>query len=106
MNKMIDPTQEKALQVMYKDKSSDLDTLLHKDNSETIHVQNLQLLMIEIFKSINNSNSTFMIPFSYRKTAILTKNVSRFRLTKVETKVFGIEIVSFLRCRLWNTLPN
>ena len=45
---------------MHKDTASDLDTLLHKDNSEHIHLQNLQLQIMEVFKSINNLNPTFV----------------------------------------------
>ena len=89
VNKNIYRIQEKALQIIYQNPASDLDALLHKDNSAPIHVQNLQVLMIEVFKSIYSS----------------LRNGSSFKLSKVQTKTYGIES-SILKCRLWNTLIN
>ena len=60
MNKNVNSIQGKALQFMHKDTTSDLPTLPYKDKSVSIHVQNLQLLMIEMLKSIDSSNLTFL----------------------------------------------
>ena len=35
-------------------------TLLHKSKGVTIHVRNLQYLMVEVFKSIHNASPIFM----------------------------------------------
>ena len=86
---------------MYQDAASDLDTIEQKDNSVPIHVQNLQLLMMDIFKSINNSNTNFMrslFPIAEQQYSL--RNASRFQLLNVQTKTYGIETVSFLGCRL------
>ena len=107
MNKKINRIQEKALQIMYQEPASDVDALLLKGNSVPIHVHNLHLLMIEIFQSINNSSPAFMrdlFPIAEQQYSL--RNGSSFQLPKVQTKAYGIKTVSFLGCRLWNTVPN
>ena len=47
-----------------------------------------------------------MLPYRIEEQQYPLRNVSRFQLPIVETKTYGIETVSFLGCRLWNTLPN
>ena len=67
----------------------------------------MQLVMIEIFKSINNSNPTFTRDlFPIREQRYSLRNASRFQLSKVQTKAHDIETVSLLGSSLWNTLLN
>ena len=54
-NKQIDRTQKRALQILYKDYESSFEALLTR-NGNSIHVNNLQKLMIEICKSMNGLN--------------------------------------------------
>ena len=49
-NNKINRLQERALRIVYNDKSSTFYQLLEKDKSVTIHTRNLQYLAIEIFK--------------------------------------------------------
>ena len=41
---------ERALRLVYNDKSSSFRELLERDNSVTIHERNIQVLLTEIFK--------------------------------------------------------
>ena len=52
-NKQIDRTHKRALQILYKDYESSFETLLTRNRNNSIHGNNLQKLMIEIFKSMN-----------------------------------------------------
>ena len=52
--------QEKALRLAYKDKLTDFETMLEKDNAVTLSVEKLQLLMTEVFKTQHSLNPTFM----------------------------------------------
>ena len=48
-NKQIDRTHKRALQILYKDYESSFEALLTRIGSNSVHVNNLQKLMIEIF---------------------------------------------------------
>ena len=50
LNVRINRFHERALQVVYKDFDSTFEELLRKDSFTTLHQQNLQKLMTEIFK--------------------------------------------------------
>ena len=50
LNNKINRLQERALRIVYNDKSSTFYQLLEKDKSVTIHTRNLQYLATEIFK--------------------------------------------------------
>ena len=50
LNNKINRLQERALRIVYNDKSSTFYQLLEKDKSVTIHARNLQYLETEIFK--------------------------------------------------------
>ena len=45
---------ERALRIVYRDKESTFKELLEKDNSVTVHVKNLQVLVTEMYKVQNN----------------------------------------------------
>ena len=55
-NKQIDRTHKRALQILYKDCESSFEALLTRNGNNSIVVNNLQKLIIEIFKSMNGLN--------------------------------------------------
>ena len=52
-NKKINRLHERALRLVYDDYSSIFETLLERDSSFTIHHQNIQSMLIEIYKPLN-----------------------------------------------------
>ncbi len=56
----INRIQERALRIAYKENNSHFEELLKNTNSVSIHQKNLQLLMVEIYKTRNGLNPTFM----------------------------------------------
>ena len=52
-NNKINKLHEKALRLVYDDYESSFDVLLNKNKSFSIHHQNIQKLMIEVYKSLN-----------------------------------------------------
>ena len=57
---LIDSTHRRALCVKLNTFTGTLDEVLEKSNTISIHTKNLQLLLIEIFKSVNHLNPEFM----------------------------------------------
>ena len=51
---------ERALRIIHKDRTSNFEGLLIRGNSVSVHQRNFQLLLIEIYKTINNLNPPFM----------------------------------------------
>ena len=101
----IDRTHKRALRILLKDYDSSFDELLKKSESVKRHVQNLQKLMIEIYKTVNNLNPSYLWEFLEKKVVksdLRTKNLCR--LPKIRTTTFGIESLSFRGSLLWNSL--
>ena len=104
-NNEINRTHKRALRILLKDYDSSFDELLEKSESVKIHDQNLQKLMIEIYKTMKNVNPSYIWEFHERKVVkydLRTKNLCR--LPKTRTTKFGIESLSFRGSVLWNSL--
>ena len=79
-NKEIIRVYKRALSILLRDYDASFDELLVKNEEKTIHVQNLQMLMIEVYKSLNHQNPSFLwelfarneINYSLRIKDILT----------------------------------
>ena len=69
-NTKIEKLHTRALQIIHYDFSSPYETLLLHDNSTSIHKRNLQFLMTEIFKTINNENPPFMKEIFVREDSV------------------------------------
>ena len=60
MNNKINRLHGRDLIIAYKDYASSFVSLLEKDGSVTTYQKNVQLLMTEMFKTMNNLNPSFM----------------------------------------------
>ena len=60
VNDRINNAHKRATRIAYKDHKSDFGLLLEHNNSVTIQVRNLQLLMAETFKTKCDLNPAFM----------------------------------------------
>ena len=59
-NDSIDRVHKRALRILTDDHASMFEALLVKNEETNVHTQNLRLLMIEIYKTINNTNPLFI----------------------------------------------
>ena len=67
----------------------------------------LQLLMTEMFKTINNQSPTFMNEiFPQRNAAYNLRNANTFTVPIVHTVKYGTETVRYRGQRIWHTLPQ
>ena len=107
MNNKINKIHERALRIAYKDYVSSFDILLERDKSGTIHTKNLQTLMMEIFKTQNNKNPSFMNEiFRERVNMYNLRNNNDLVLPRIKTVNFGSESIRDRGPQLWFSLPQ
>ena len=66
-NDTIDSVHKRAFRILLDDHESTFKALLAKNGETNIHTQNLRMLMIEIYKTLNNINPPFMQEYFIRK---------------------------------------
>ena len=107
MNNRINKIHEKALRLVYKDKTNlSLDDLLKKDKSVSIHQRNLQILATETYKARTDLGPEIMkdIFHSVQKPYNL-RNDSTLQSRRNRTLYFGTESISSLAPKMWEILP-
>ena len=80
---------------------------IEKEGSTTVHQRNLQNLMTEIYKTINQINPAYMWEFFVEKD--MTYNLCTkvlCRLPQAQTNRYGLDSLSFRGSLLWNTLKD
>ena len=105
INSKVNKIRERALRIVCKDSGNDFVNTVY--NSVTKHQRNLQLLMIEIFKTKKDLNPTFMKDvFAERDNYDSLQNTNHLQLLKVRTTIYGAENIQFRGCLLWSSLPS
>ena len=66
-NDNIDRVHKQAHRILLDDHESTFEALLAKNGDTNIHTQNLRMLMIEMYKTLNNTNPPFMQEYLIRK---------------------------------------
>ena len=107
-NNRINRLHERALRMVYNDKRSSFEELLRKDGSVSIHVRNIQVLMIELYKVKKKLAPTLLCEvFKIKQTSHYNlRTINEFELPKVRTSNFGTESLSYLGPKLWETVPS
>ena len=106
-NKQIGRTHKRALQILYKDYESSFEALLTRSGNNSIHVNNLQKLMIEIFKAMNGLNPPLVWEFHERRNVTYNLRIQNLcKLPPIKTMSFGLDSISFRGSFLWNTLDD
>ena len=81
--------------------------LLTIDASFCIHIINLQVLMTDIYKTINNLNPAFMSTiFKEKKTFYQLRYNNLLKISKPSSTKFGYRAISFRGAIMWNKLPE
>ena len=108
LNNRINKIQERALRLLNKDKKLTFDDILNLDNSVTIHQQNLQILVTEIFKVKNSLAPEIMIEVFEVKEPhyTLRSEASHFKREDVKSTHYGIQSVRHLGPKIWNIVPQ
>ena len=81
--------------------------MLSKSNVTTIHVKNIQKLIIEFYKSLYGLSAPIMKKvFTKRLFKYNLQNRKATLLPNPETKKYGTDTIVYKAARLWSTLPT
>ena len=106
-NTQIDCTHKRAPQILYRDYESSFEALLARIGSNGIHVNSVQKLMTEIFKSMNGLNPPLVWQFHERKHVTYNLRMQNLcKLPPIKTMNFGLDSISFRGSFLWNNLDD
>ena len=103
----IESLQKRALRYLYSDYESPYDTLLAKSGKVTMKASRLRSLCVEIYKSINSINPSFMNKiFRFRVTnkAFCSHYRLNLDIPEVSQVSFGNKSIRSLRPKTWNSL--
>ena len=104
-NNLINRIHERALRIAYNDYISDFKALLKNDKSVTIHQKNIEALLLEIYKTLNNLNPTFMKDiFCLKELNYFTRKQSLV-YPNPHTVAYGLESFGYQACNLWGKIP-
>ena len=106
-NDEINRVHKRALRVAHSNFSLPYGVLLNRTNTVKIHIQNLQYLMVEVFKSIKGLSPSFMAEiFQTKKVVYKLRSTKLLTLPEATRYTFGIYGLSFRASLLWNQLPK
>ena len=105
-NNRINRIHERAMRIAHDDYESTFEQLLIKNKTIASHKKNLQYLAIEIYKTFNGLNPSFMDEiFSINECPYYLRN-SQFKTAEPHYKIYGFNTVSYRCSQIWNSIPN
>ena len=108
-NTLINTSHKRALRVILGDSEISFEEALAVTGSKSLHYRNLELLMVEVYKSINSLNPAFMFDiFSKKITSYSFRAGNILKPPKIDGNMRFISLNSLaLRSTLaWNMLPK
>ena len=100
--------QKRALRFLYDDYNSPSEEILKNSGKVCMEVNRLRYPCIEIYKTINNINPSFMKQtFQLRETNRAVRNQYRLNLSvpKVKQVSYGEKSLRYYGPKIWNSLP-
>ena len=104
-NSAITTTHRRALCAVQMDFSKSYEELLVVSDSDSIHMKNLCLLMMEVYKCIHRLNPEFMWNVFKNKDFSFSPRLGKL-LTLPAKKISGTNDLVFRACLAWNNLPS
>ena len=106
-NNLINNIHERALRATFDDHTSNFTQLLEKKREFTIHQQNIQALMKEIYKFTNNLSPPIINHmFQFRENSYNLRNFQQLASSTKKTTKMGLETISYHGPQLWNLVPQ
>ena len=105
-NDLINRTHKRALRVVLNDFSLSYKDSLEATCSTTVHVNNLRLLLCEIYKSVHLLNPEFMREMFVHKESMYNLRRGKQLVLPPTKTVFGVNSLIFRGVIAWNHLPK
>ena len=106
LNNRINRIHERALRIIYCDKTSNFTELLQKHNVVTVHQRNLQVLATEVYKVKMGLAPQLVKELSALSThAYNLRSTYEFKLKNVKTVHYGTDSLSFVGPKIWELVP-
>ena len=107
LNNKINPLHERCLRIICNEKYSNFEKLLAKDNSVSIHYNNVHTLAIEMYKVANGLSPDIMNDiFKLREnTHYNLRYASQFLFDPIHSVLNGSESASCLGPKIWERIP-
>ena len=106
INNKINKLHERAVRTVYDDNVSTSDQLLAKDKSFCIHHQNIQRLLIEIYKTLHDiSGNSLKELFVKREKTISLWSKPELVIPSVNFVLKGKNSLTYFGSVIWNSLP-
>ena len=107
VNHKINRLHERRLRALLNDETSTFNDMLSKSNDTTIHVNNIQKLMIEFHKYLYGLSAPIMKEVFTKR--LLKYNLRNYRATLLrnpKTKKYGTYTIAYKAAQLWSKLPK
>ncbi len=102
----LEKIQERALRFLYNDNKSTYNELLKRAKYDTLHLRRIKTIAIEVFKSLNELNPSFMHMFKYVKTDYDFRDGFKIEMKRFNKMLYGRCTFEYYGAHLWNKLPN
>ena len=106
LNNRINGIHKRALRIVFKDYSSSFQELLRKDKSVSIHIRNIQMLAIELYKVANGIAPEIMAQVFPLKESMVYPTQNIFKSRNVHTVSYGTESLAHLGPKIWAIIPD
>ena len=105
-NNKINKLQERALSLVYDDYESSFDVLRNKNKSFSIHHQNIQKLMIEVYKSLNKLSPDNFLDSMFTPKWRQDPLQHDLLVLSAKTVTKGKDSAKYLGAVTWNSIPS
>ena len=97
----------RTLTAIYDTQLRSYEELLYLNGKKNIHTQNIQILMIEVYKYLNNISPLFTWDyFKQKNNPYNLRNTQLLEVSKCKTKTYGVNTTLFKGALFWNKPLN
>ena len=104
----IEHLQKRALRFLYDDSEASYEDLLSKGGKSKMNVRRLRTLCVEIYKTLNDLNPSFMnniFKLKINGREVRDKYKLNLDIPKWNQRTFGYKSLKVLGPKIWNNLP-
>ena len=105
IDKKIESIQKRALRLRYNDYTSNYDSLFAKANKPSMEIKRYRTLVLEIFKTLNVLNPTYIHELFYLRSSS-ARRPNNIVVLRTNTNTYGTESLRSLGPQIWNSLPE